>query len=518
MRLILCAAVLGVVLPAAVYYNPILPGDFSDLDAIRVDTDYYAISSTLHLSPGMAVLHSKDLVNWKIISHVVADLNSVDPELDWSRMNRYGRGIWAGAIRHHAGKFWVYFNVPDTGFFVSTAADPAGPWSPVHNLWRVSGWDDPCPFWDDDGQGYLVASNFSDGYKVHLFRMSADGKSLMKESDRVIHRSKGSEANKLYKINGVYFHLFSDVKAEGRVVEMGRSRSLAGPWEIRQLIHVNPKVDKEPNQGALIQLPSGKWFFLTHQGTGDWEGRAAALLPVTWIDGWPVIGEVGADGTGNMVWSYEQPVPGYPKTDLVRSDEFDRLALTPEWEWNHQPRAGKWSLTERSGFLRLHAFPAVRPGIFWTAGNTLSQRSMRTRHNEATVKLELGGMAEGQRAGIVHFGHTYCTLGVTRTAGAKTLTFDQNGRITPGPELHHNSLWLRSTWDFDGHSNFSYSLDGRKFAPFGDEYQLTWGAYRGDRIGVFTFNDKADSGYVDVDWFHYTVASASPAAAGRVVH
>jgi beta-xylosidase len=128
------------------YANPVLPGDFSDLDAIRVGRDYYAISSTFQYSPGVVVLHSKDLVNWRIAGHVVDDLTRISPELNWDKMNRNGRGIWAGSIRYHAARFWVYFGTPDEGFFMSTAAHPAGPWTPMKALGPSAGWDDPCPF------------------------------------------------------------------------------------------------------------------------------------------------------------------------------------------------------------------------------------------------------------------------------------------------------------------------------------------------------------------------------------
>ena len=155
-----------------------------------------------------------------------------------------------------------------------------------------AGWDDPCPFWDDDGRAYLVTTHFktevSNGksYNIHLFRMTADGEHLTAGSDRIIHQSKGSEANKLYKIDGVYYHYYSEIKAEGRVPIMERARSLSGPWEQRQLMHVQPTVDKEPNQGGLVELLSGKWQFVSHQGTGDWEGRAwgaASGYLVRWV-------------------------------------------------------------------------------------------------------------------------------------------------------------------------------------------------------------------------------------------
>lgn len=111
------------------FQNPVLPSDFSDLDAIRVGDDFYAISSTMQFSPGMAVLHSKDLVNWEVISHVVKDLTQISPKLNWDKMDSYGKGIWAGSIRFYKGKYWVYFGTPDDGFFMSSASNPAGPWS-----------------------------------------------------------------------------------------------------------------------------------------------------------------------------------------------------------------------------------------------------------------------------------------------------------------------------------------------------------------------------------------------------
>jgi beta-xylosidase len=138
-----------------------MPGDFSDLDAIRVGGDYYAISSTMQYSAGMAIVYSKDLVNWTMIGHVVPDLTLIDAELNWNKMNRPGRGIWAGAIRYHAKKFWVYFGTPDQGIFMSTAVVPTGPWTPAKRVLAGAGWDDPCPFWDDDGQAYLVTTNFA---------------------------------------------------------------------------------------------------------------------------------------------------------------------------------------------------------------------------------------------------------------------------------------------------------------------------------------------------------------------
>jgi beta-xylosidase len=499
------------------YRNPVIPGDYSDLDAIRVGSDYYAISSTLQYSPGVVILHSKDLVNWQILSHVVDDITVMTPELNWDKMNRYGKGVWAGSIRYYKGKFWIYFGTPDDGFFMSSATNPAGSWEPLHAFWKIKGWDDCCSFCDDDGQLYFIASNFAldpknnKKYNIHLFKMTPDGKNLIMESDSIIHQSSGSEANKLYKINGVYYHYYSETNREGRVIMMERSKNIYGPFETKQLNHVN-KTDRQPNQGGLMQTEKGDWWFFTHHGaSGNWDGRVASLLPVTWIDGWPVIGEVGSDKIGNMVYSAKKPIQSTLLLKIQTDDDFNKPNLGVQWEWNYQPRKDKWSLKEHSGFLRLHAFMPINPTdnrkIILRAGNTLTQRSMRTSNNEVTVKMDLKGMTDGQYTGLTHYASTYSTFGVCQNSGIKSLVYNNNGRDSTGIQITGNTLFLRSKWGYDGISSYAYSFDGKNYITFGETYQLSWGSYRGDRIGIFNYNTKEEKGFVDVNWFTYKYAS-----------
>jgi beta-xylosidase len=498
------------------YRNPVLPADYSDLDCIRVGPDYYAISSTFQYSPGMVILHSKDLVNWKILSHVIDDVTQIGPELNWNRMNRYGRGVWAGAIRHHAGRFWVYFGTPDEGYFMSTATNAAGPWEPLHCVQREAGWDDCCPFWDDDGQGYFVGTCFKDGYKTWLFKLTADGRDLVPGWRVLLNEGSGREANKLYKINGTYYHLYSEHRPDvGRYVMMQRATNLAGPYlEKRQLSHAQPEAH-EPNQGGLVQAENGNWYFLTHHGAGDWEGRCASLLPVTWMDSWPILGEVGSDGVGNMVWSGRKPVANTPILTPQTDDDFAGPQLGVQWEWNYQPRADKWSLTERPGFLRLHAFKPLAHDNLKKAGNTLTQRSLRTSTNVVTLALDLSGMADGQVAGLCHYSRDCSTIAVRREGGVLTLETARNQAIKSGPVLATHKLWLRSTWGLDGQSHYSYSTNGTAFTPLGEPYQLGWGDYRGDRIGIFTYNNAATAGQVDCDSFSYHYDA--PAGSGQAV-
>ncbi|NMO95160.1 glycoside hydrolase family 43 protein [Paenibacillus lemnae] len=501
------------------YVNPVLPGDYSDPDVIKVGDDYYGISSTLHCSPGMAVLHSKDLVNWSTIGHVVNDLTRIGPDYRHDVMNRYGKGVWAGAIRFHQNKYWVYFFTPDEGLFMSTAADPAGPWEPLHCVWEVEGWDDCCPFWDDDGQGYLVATHFADNYKIHLFQLSEDGKTLLHDSAKVIHQYKGSEASKLYKINGSYYLFHSEIRekevGEVRVVMMLRSKHIYGPYEEKELIHTHGmEVDREPNQGGLVQTPAGEWYFISHQGTGGYhEGRTLHLLPVTWVDGWPIIGEdTDGDGIGEMVWGGRKPIHGYTSSALTMNDDFESAVLKPHWEWNHQPKAGKWSLTERHGYLRLYACVPSERGDFFKVCNTIAQRAYRTVHNKATVKIDLSGMVDDQEAGLCHFAQTFCTIGIQQQEGTRVLKYNNSGIMEWGPAIDSTSIWLRSVWNLDGESQFEYSVDGDHYISFGGVYQLGWGNYRGDRIGIYGYNHEREQGYIDVEsFFHESGDQAGPA-------
>jgi beta-xylosidase len=486
------------------YRNPVLPADFSDLDCIQVGPDYYAISSTFQFSPGIVILHSRDLVNWDIVSHAVSDLTQISPELNWDRMNRPGKGIWAGAVRYHNGRFWIYFGAPDEGYFMTTARTITGPWDPLHPVLREAGWDDCCPFWDDDGQGYLVGTNFRDGYKIHLWKLTPDGRDLVRDSDHLIHQSKGSEANKLYKFHGAYYHLFSEVRPEGRVVMMERSTNVFGPYDQSRQLNHGDRPAREPNQGGIVQAPNGDWFWFTHHGSGDWAGRYASLLPVTWQDGWPIIGQVGADGIGAMVWSGKIPAPAAGRTSPPAADDFIGTSLPPQWEWNYQPRADKWSLSERPGWLRLHAFRPLAPANLLKAGNTLSQRSFRTAANVVVVKLDLRGMADGQQAGLCHFSKTYAALGVLQEGAQRRLVYVNQGVITRGPVITADFIWFNSSWGLDGRSQFAFSLDGKNYSAFGTPYTLAWGNYRGDRIGLYTFNDLAENGSVDFASFHYS--------------
>lgn len=486
------------------YFNPIIPSDYSDIDCIRVGNDYYAISSTFQFSPGMTILHSKDLVNWQICGNAIADLTQVSEELNWTRMNRYGKGVWAGTLRHHNDRFYLFFGTPDEGYFMTSASRPEGPWEPLTHLLSDKGWDDCTALWDDDGKAYFVGTHFSDGYKTYLFNMSSDGKSIDRKSTVLINIGNGREANKLIKVNGWYYLIFSEHKEDiGRYVMAKRSRKVTGPYnEEKQLALPNIEA-LEPNQGGVVLGRDSNWYFLTHHGTGDWSGRIVSLLPVTWINDWPIIGQVLRQQIGTMTWGGRMPMEEKERLSIKRSDDFDSEKLSPQWQWNYQPRKAKFSLLERPGWLRLKAYRPLQLNKLMYAGNTLSQRSFRKQHNRVTVKMDVSNMIDGQKNGLCHFSSQHAAIGIVKEGNTRYLEYRKNNHITRGTQIRSPFIWLKSEWGLDGISRFYYSFDGDQFIPFGEPYPLVWGNYRGDRLGIYCFNDKTEKGYVDIDYFYY---------------
>ncbi|MBR4533298.1 MAG: family 43 glycosylhydrolase [Bacteroidaceae bacterium] len=217
--------------PDGTYLNPVIPADYSDLDCIRVGDDYYAISSTMQYSPGMTILHSRDLVNWEIAGNAVSDLSEISPALTWQQMDRYGRGIWAGTLRHHDGRFYLYFGTPDEGFFMTSATKAEGPWDPLTCLLAESGWDDCSVIWDEDGDAWFIDTCFREGYKTYFFRMASDGRSIHRSTARLVNEGYGREANKLIYHDGYYYLIFSepDADATGTVAGGHATGTGAGP-------------------------------------------------------------------------------------------------------------------------------------------------------------------------------------------------------------------------------------------------------------------------------------------------
>ncbi|MFY0653938.1 MAG: glycoside hydrolase 43 family protein [Cyclobacteriaceae bacterium] len=532
------------------YINPILNADYPDSDIEPVGDTYYLISSKQHMSPGMVILESKDMVNWSNIGHVWDSL-SWGPEYNWDRMNGYSFGVWAGDLAYHESTWYCYQVDYNHGLMVSTAKDIRGPWSkPISMLENEKVLDDPAVFWDDEThEAYMIcntakkqksASNTISGNENRMYKMSWDGIKLLDEG-KLVYTGVGAEAAKIYKIDGTWYIFLAEwtinddstlpgvknPRNDRKQIVLRSTTSIYGPYEKRTVLEKGLAFgNRSCSQGALMQAPDKSWWYCHQLIQNDdipFQGRPQCLEPVTWLDGWPLIGiDEDGDGIGEPVKQHKKPIDGYPINAPSSDDDFSSSKLASQWEWNHNPRNTHWSLTERPGWLRIKASlplplakghgprqnqwtnPDGNDTDFWRACNTLSQRIMGITTGTAVAKFDLAGMKPGQLAGFVRYGGVYHLLGVSvDEAGKRKLFFmDKMAKREEGPEVTGNDLYVRTSNDID-QAYYEYSLDGENFKRFGPDFTIAFGKWTGDRLGFFSWNEKEEVGHIDVDWFRY---------------
>jgi beta-xylosidase len=516
------------------YVNPILNADYPDSDVVRHRDKFYMISSKKHMSPGMVILESYDMVNWKIINHVYDKITWGD-EYNWDKMKGYKRGVWAGDLAYHDGTWYCYVIDPSHGLFVTTTKDIYGKWSvPKKMLSQKKVGDDPSVFWDDENKEAWLIVNIGRSrtkedkdkylFKNAIFKMSWDGMSLEDEGT-VFYKGTGAEASKIYKINKQWFIFLSEwsTKPNGekedrkQIALRSKTNSIYGPYEKKILLEKGNGFERSCSQGSLNQAPDGSWWYYHQliQNTEDpFQGRPQCLQPVEWIYGWPIIGkDIDNDGIGEPLRRSKMPnIKATKKLEIQTSDDFSEPKLGHQWEWNHNPRNSHWSLIERKGWLRLKASslaPLTEYGFhkgspLWRASNTLSQRIMGVKAGTAIAKFDVTGMEIGQKAGFVRFGGISHVIGVKMDEeGSQNIFFmDDKGTEIVGPIVEKNIVYFKTT-NIGKVATFQYSYDNKYFVDFGNEFELVFGRWSGDRLGVFCWNDIEESGYVDIDWFVY---------------
>lgn len=475
------------------YRNPILNADYSDPDVIRVGNTYYMVCSDFHYI-GMQVLKSDDMVNWSILSQVYHRFDFPG----WNENKRYAGGSWAPSIRYHDGKFWIYFCTYHEGLFMSNASNPAGPWSPLVCLKATEKWEDPCPFWDDNGQAYLGRSQWRAG-PIILHRMSADGTALL-DTGTTIYTGPVAEGTKFYKKDGFYYLSIPEGGVGTGWQTVLRARNIYGPYEKKVVLEQGKSTINGPHQGALVDTPEGTWWFYHFQSTEPL-GRVVHLEPVRWVDGWPLIGvDQDSNGIGEPVRAWSKPIQGKPTVFPQTSDDFSKSQLGLQWQFNHNPADVFWSLTERKGWLTLHALKASQ---LREARNMLTQKVMGYT-GEVTVELDVKKLADGQRAGLFCLGNLFNGIGVLREKNQDILYLENNGNILKLSSIVSKKIVFKITLDEvkNLHQCF-FSSDGKTFAAVGEPYALKTGSWKGIRVGLFTYNTLSNQGIVYFDNFDY---------------
>lgn len=510
------------------YRNPVLHADYSDPDVCAVGEDYFLTASSFNCTPGLPILHSKDLVNWKIVNYA---LKKVEP-VEYYNEPRHGKGVWAPSIRFHEGMYYIYWGDPDFGIFMVKTRDPYGEWDAPVLVKAGKGMIDPCPLWDDDGRVYLAHAWAGSRAKFNsvltVCELNKEGTAVISDpvlvfdgNDGVNHTIEGA---KFYKRNGFYY-LFAPA---GGVVSgwqlVMRSKDVYGPYEAR-IVMAQGKTDiNGPHQGGWVDTPAGESWFLHFQDKGAY-GRVLHLNPMKWVNDWPVIGvDKDGDGCGDPVSRYRKPKIGktYPIETPVESDEFDTRKLGLQWEW-HANYQDVFGFTTNMGYVRIYGHE-LSPHFknFWEVPNLLMQK-FPAEEFTATAKLKVSAKDDGQLSGLIIMGWDYSWIGVEKQ-GEKFLLKQavckdaEQGNLEQVSTLavlepsrkfeaglfpnYEREIYIRVHVDKGAYCRFSYSLDGKKFTEAGTLFKARQGKWIGAKVGMFSVTPHGkERGWVDVDWF-----------------
>lgn len=504
------------------FTNPLFYDEFSDPDIIRVGDDYYLAGTTMHSVPGVNILHSKDLVNWEQWSYCFDRFDFSDPAFSLKDGKEvYGQGIWAPAIRYHNGKFYVFTNVNGKGLQVYIADDARGPWKHINMKGKIY---DLSVLFDDDGKIYAIH-----GYgEVKCTELKPDFSEPIYSTERtIIPEGTGvGEGHHIYKIDGMYYLISTDYSPNGRTL-CSRSKSIWGPYETititadetmgyhpapitqwkgrivddgSQFIIPQPDIHAtgcaNAHQGGIVSTPDGQWWALLMQDFHSL-GRTVDLLPVTWKDGWPMIGLEGNLGRAPRTWLKPNAPTQTPHAPYERNEDFNGKSLGRVWQWNHNPDDSQWALTK--GKLRINAQPAKQ--LMW-ARNTLTQRVIGPT-SVTTVMLDTRHLKDGDVAGLGNINVPCSWVGITKNGNETSIrcfwqgTNDTITALSSKDPKAFQTVWLRLNGDFDNDkARYAYSLDGKTFTDIGPEMRLSYQlcTFQGSRTALFAFNHRGKSG------------------------
>ena len=484
------------------YQNPILCADYSDPDIVRVGDDFFMVSSSFNHMPALPILHSTDLVSWKIINHVfnalpLAGFHEYQP----------GKGVWAPSIRWHDNKLWVFFSTPDEGIFMCHTDDPWGAWSEPHCLQVAKGWIDPCPFWDDNGEAWLVHafahSRSGIKHKLQLFSMSPDGKQLQGEG-RIIYDGSCDqptlEGPKVYKRGGWYY-----IFAPAGGVETGwetvlRAKSMQGPWEAKNVLFQGNTPVNGPHQGGWVELDDGECWFVHFQDAHLY-GRIVHLQPMCWgDDGWPRIGEpLGENGEGQPVMRGPRPVSllASLREKPQTSDDFANGKPGLQWQWQANPNP-EWLLPGKQQ-LNLHCcgLPSLQEknNVYWVP-NLLLQKFPAWQFS-AQTSLTLNAEKSGDAGGVIVYGERYASLLLENSHGRYRILWvtgwmSDAGIVSENRQaiavIDDASCEMKIEVSLGGICRFAWRQNDRDWYPIAQPFAAGKGKWVGSKIGLLALS------------------------------
>lgn len=502
------------------YTNPIIHADYSDPDVIRVGNNFYMTASSFNCVPGLPILQSSDLVNWKIINYALQQQIPVDT----FNKPQHGKGVWAPAIRYHNNEFYIFYPDPDFGIYVIKTKNIYGKWSKPKLLLEGKGIIDPCPFWDNDGNAYLITAwaGSRAGVKslLTIYRMNKDATRVIDEGKHVFdghNKQPTIEGPKLYKRNN-YYYIFAPAGGVSTGWQLVlRSKNIYGPYEEKVVMDKGSTVINGPHQGAWINTTTGEDWFIHFQDKNAY-GRVVHLQPMQWKNDWPIIGNDGNnDGKGEPVIIHKKPNIGmaYVKENPVESDEFNNDTLGLQWQWNANSKLQWSALIKGSNFLRLFAINQPKAAINFAATPNLLLQKFPAENFAAITKIKFN---EGEfdvsnkKAGLIVYGEDYAYVSISKRDSSYVVSFNKcTEMLKDNPEvlidevlINTNEVYFKvNVFSPNATCNFSYSLNGVDYLPIGTAFTAKAGKWVGAKIGLFcsaNYGSKV-GGFVDVDWF-----------------
>ena len=502
------------------YTNPIIPGFHPDPSVCRVGEDYYLVNSSFEYFPGVPVYHSRDLMNWRQIGHCLTRESQLP-----LRGVKASDGIYAPTIRYHEGRFYmVTTNMTGGGNFYVLTEDPAGEWSDP--IWVAQMGIDPSLLFDN-GKVYFTSNGTLWAPVRGMYQCEIDiatGNQLT-ETRFLWPGTGGSypEAPHLYHIGEWYYLMVAEGgTAEGHSVTISRSRDPYGPFESCPhnpiLTHRSLMNEIQATGHAdLFEDHHGNWWavFLGYRyGEFSWHhlGRETYLAPVEWTtDGWPVVNR------GEKVLStmeVDRPMTPHPWPAASERDDFDTATLAPSWNHLRNPDPVHYSLTERSGSLRLSC---GKPTL--DEQDSPAFVGCRQEHFDCVVStlLDFNPASENEEAGltILADNNHHCELAVTIRGGKRcTIVRRRIGSLSAEvacAELAVGPVELsiqtdKTTYRFLAGSPGSLA----ELAKAETRYVSTQvaGGYTGVYFGLYATSRGAESvGKAYFDWFDYRITN-----------
>jgi beta-xylosidase len=502
------------------YTNPIIEADYSDPDVVRVGNDYYMVASSFNSSPCIPILHSKDLVNWKIINYA---LKKQIP-LDVFDKPQHGKGVWAPAIRYYKKEFYIFYPDPDFGIYMIKSKNILSDFSSPQLVLAGKGIIDPCPFWDNNGNAYLITAwaGSRAGVKslLTLYRMKQDGTTVVDKGKHVFDGhifNETVEGPKLYKRNN-YYYIFAPAGgvATGWQLVL-RSKNIYGPYEEKIVLQQGKTNINGPHQGAWINTTTNEdWFF--HFQDKDAYGRVVHLQPMRWMNDWPIIGvDEDNDGVGEPVITYKKPnvTANFSQHNPAETDEFNTDTLGLQWQWNANEQLQWSALIRNKSYLRLFAVNQPKEAKNLSLVPNLLLQKFPAPNFVATTKVDFNSGTnsyENKKAGLIIYGEDYAYLSISKKDTSYSISFitcndmykDKAEKVEVELPISSSQVYFKVAVTAPlAMCQFSFSEDDKVYKNIGNPFKAKAGKWVGAKIGLFctaSFGSKI-GGFADIDWF-----------------